>query len=132
MFTASIVSYLLHEIHRLPDRLIYGLVTMLVFGEAALFIGFVLPGETAVLVAGVVASQGHVNIVRRLRPSSSSPPSPVTPSATSLAIATASQLMKLPILRRRRASLWTAPSKDYDVADRSTSSSVASPRSCAR
>jgi membrane protein DedA with SNARE-associated domain len=34
----------------------------LVFGEAALFIGFVIPGETSVLIAGVVASQGHVNI----------------------------------------------------------------------
>jgi len=61
--SASIVSYLLHEIHRLPTGLTYALVTVLVFGEAALFIGFVLPGETAVLVAGVAASQGHVNIV---------------------------------------------------------------------
>jgi membrane-associated protein len=61
--TAAIVSYLLHEIHKLPTGLTYALVTVLVFGEAALFIGFVLPGETAVLVAGVAASQGHVNIV---------------------------------------------------------------------
>jgi membrane protein DedA with SNARE-associated domain len=63
VLAASIVSYLLSEIHRLPAGLVYGLVTLLVFGEAALFIGFVLPGETAVLVAGVVASQGHVNVV---------------------------------------------------------------------
>ena len=63
MLAASIVSYLLSEIHRLPTGLVYGLVTLLVFGEAALFIGFILPGETAVLVAGVVASQGHVNVV---------------------------------------------------------------------
>ena len=62
MLAASIVSYLLHEIHRLPGGLVYGLVTLLVFGEAALFIGFILPGETAVLVAGVVASQDHVNV----------------------------------------------------------------------
>jgi membrane-associated protein len=62
MLAASIVSYLLGEIHRLPTGLVYGLVTVLVFGEAALFIGFVLPGETAVLVAGVVASQGRVNV----------------------------------------------------------------------
>jgi membrane protein DedA with SNARE-associated domain len=34
----------------------------LVFGEAALFVGFVLPGETAVLVAGAIASQGHINV----------------------------------------------------------------------
>jgi len=63
VLAASIVSYLLSEIHRLPAGLVYALVTLLVFGEAALFIGFILPGETAVLVAGVVASQGHVNVV---------------------------------------------------------------------
>ncbi len=60
--SATIVSYLLHEIHKLPTGLTYALVTVLVFGEAAIFLGFVLPGETAVLVAGVAASQGHVNI----------------------------------------------------------------------
>jgi membrane-associated protein len=62
VLAASIVSYLLHEIHQLPGALVYGLVTLLVFGEAALFIGFIFPGETAVLVAGVVASQDHVNV----------------------------------------------------------------------
>jgi membrane-associated protein len=60
--TASITSFILHEIHRLPSALVLTLVVILVFGEAALFIGFVLPGETAVIVAGVVASQGRVNI----------------------------------------------------------------------
>lgn len=63
MFAATIVLYLLHEIHKLPTGLTYGLVTVLVFAEAALFFGFFLPGETAVLVAGVAASQGRVNIV---------------------------------------------------------------------
>ncbi len=63
MLVASIISFVLSEIHRLPGGLVYGLVALLVFGEAALFIGFVLPGETSVLVAGVVASQGHVNVV---------------------------------------------------------------------
>lgn len=61
--SASVLSYVLHEIHRLPPSLVYGLVALLVFGEAALFIGFVLPGETAVIVAGVVASQGRVDVV---------------------------------------------------------------------
>jgi len=60
--SATVVAYVLHEIQRLPGGLVYGLVALLVFGEAALFIGFVLPGETSVIVAGVVASQGHVNI----------------------------------------------------------------------
>ncbi len=61
--TATIVSYLLNELQKLPSGLVYVLVTLLVFGEAALFIGFVLPGETAVIIAGVVASQGRVNVV---------------------------------------------------------------------
>ena len=62
MISASIISFVLHEIHALPGPLVYVLVVLLVFGEAALFVGFVLPGETTVLVAGVVASQGNINI----------------------------------------------------------------------
>jgi membrane-associated protein len=61
--SATIVSFLLEKIQDLPGILVYCLVAFLVFGEAALFIGFVLPGETAVIVAGVVASKGHVNVV---------------------------------------------------------------------
>jgi membrane protein DedA with SNARE-associated domain len=63
VFSASIVSFLNDKIQHLSSGLVYGLVALLVFGEAALFIGFVLPGETSVIVAGVVASRGHVNIV---------------------------------------------------------------------
>lgn len=63
MSSATIVSFLLQKIQDLPGTLVYVLVGGLVFGEAALFIGFVLPGETAVLIAGVVASKGHVNVV---------------------------------------------------------------------
>lgn len=62
MISASIISFVLHELHSLPGPLVYGLVMLLVFGEAALFVGFVLPGETTVLVAGVIASQGNINI----------------------------------------------------------------------
>ncbi|HEY5092070.1 MAG TPA: DedA family protein [Acidimicrobiales bacterium] len=107
MQSATIVSYLLHEIHKLPTGLTYALVTVLVFGEAAIFLGFVLPGETAVLVAGVAASQGHVNIVV------------VCVLVVAAAIAGDSVgfavghrygegLMRLKILRRRRAALERA------------------------
>jgi membrane-associated protein len=107
MLTASIVSYLLSEIHRLPGGLVYGLVTLLVFGEAALFIGFIFPGETAVIVAGVVASQDHVNVVA------------VAVLVVAAAISGDSvgyfigrrygeSLMKLPILKRRRVALDSA------------------------
>ncbi|MCW2913460.1 MAG: associated protein [Actinomycetia bacterium] len=42
--------------------MIYAVVAALVFGEAALFFGFVLPGETAIVVGGVLASQGRVSL----------------------------------------------------------------------
>ncbi|MCZ2404707.1 DedA family protein [Paenarthrobacter sp. Z7-10] len=38
------------------------LVGLLVFAEDALFVGFVLPGETAAVLGGVVASRGHVQL----------------------------------------------------------------------
>ena len=60
---ASIISFVLDKIQHLAPGLVYILVAVLVFGEAALFVGFVLPGETAVIVAGFVASQGRVNII---------------------------------------------------------------------
>jgi membrane protein DedA with SNARE-associated domain len=62
MLSATVVSFLLEKIHHLPAAPVYLLVAALVFAETALFLGFVFPGETAVIVAGVVASQGRVNI----------------------------------------------------------------------
>ncbi len=62
MVSATIVSSIMNELQKLSGGLVYALVALLVFGEAALFIGFVLPGETSVIVAGVIASKGHVNI----------------------------------------------------------------------
>ncbi len=41
----------------------YALVAAFVFCEAAIMIGFIFPGETAVILGGVVASRGHINIV---------------------------------------------------------------------
>ena len=41
----------------------YLVVAALVFGETAVFLGFVLPGEAAVVLGGVLASRGHVSIV---------------------------------------------------------------------
>jgi membrane-associated protein len=39
------------------------LVGVLVFAEDALFVGFVIPGETAAVIGGVVASRGNANVV---------------------------------------------------------------------
>ena len=46
-------------LHGLP---LYGLVGLLVFAEDALFVGFVLPGETAAILGGVAASLGHASL----------------------------------------------------------------------
>lgn len=42
--------------------LAYTLVGLLVFAEDALFVGFVIPGETAAVLGGVVAERGHVHL----------------------------------------------------------------------
>ena len=47
------------SLHGLP---VYGLVGLLVFAEDALFVGFVLPGETAAVLGGVAASRGHATL----------------------------------------------------------------------
>ncbi|GAA4087993.1 DedA family protein [Actinomadura miaoliensis] len=47
----------------LPPLLVYLLIAGLVFAEAALFFGFVFPGETAIVVGGVLASQGRLSLV---------------------------------------------------------------------
>jgi membrane protein DedA with SNARE-associated domain len=41
---------------------VYAVVGALVFCEDALFFGFVLPGETAVVLGGVVASMGRISV----------------------------------------------------------------------
>ncbi|HAG58082.1 MAG TPA: DedA family protein, partial [Arthrobacter bacterium] len=51
---------ILEGILNVPPLLAYVLVALLVFAEDALFIGFVLPGETAAVLGGVVASRGNV------------------------------------------------------------------------
>lgn len=42
--------------------LAYMVCGLLVFGEAAVLLGFVIPGETAALIGGVLASLHHVNL----------------------------------------------------------------------
>jgi len=104
VISASVVSYILSEIQRLPGGLVYALVGLLVFGEAALFIGFVLPGETSVIIAGVVASQGHVNIgLLCLLVVAAA----IVGDSVGYAIGSryGEQLLKIPIVRNRRASI---------------------------
>ncbi len=56
------MSNLIDSILNVNAILAYTLVGLLVFAEDALFIGFVLPGETAAVLGGVVASRGHVQL----------------------------------------------------------------------
>ncbi|GAA1992242.1 DedA family protein [Catenulispora subtropica] len=53
---------MLDWLSRLPPALIYVTVGALVFVEDALFVGFVVPGETAAVVGGVLAHRGAVSI----------------------------------------------------------------------
>jgi membrane-associated protein len=56
------VGQITHALLDLHGPVIYGVVAALVFAEAALFFGFVFPGETAIVVAGVLASQHRVSL----------------------------------------------------------------------
>jgi membrane-associated protein len=56
------VGHITDALLNLHGPVIYAVVAALVFGEAALFFGFVFPGETAIVVAGVLASQQRVSL----------------------------------------------------------------------
>jgi simple sugar transport system permease protein len=52
------VSGIVHWLQAVHGPVAYAVIAALVFGEAAVFIGFVLPGETAVVIGGVLAGLG--------------------------------------------------------------------------
>jgi membrane protein DedA with SNARE-associated domain len=54
----SLLDRLLH----LSGPILYVLVGLLVFAEDALFVGFVIPGETAAVLGGVIASRGNASL----------------------------------------------------------------------
>jgi membrane-associated protein len=56
------MSSLIEHLLAVPGVLVYVLVGLLVFAEDALFVGFVIPGETAAVLGGVDASRGHVTL----------------------------------------------------------------------
>jgi len=56
------VTALLDRLFNVSGALVYSIVAVLVFAEDALFIGFVIPGETAAIIGGVIASRGHVQL----------------------------------------------------------------------
>ncbi|MCG2622297.1 DedA family protein [Arthrobacter sp. I2-34] len=56
------MSGFLSGILGLNPFLALAIVGLLVFAEDALFVGFVIPGETAAVLGGVLASRGHVDL----------------------------------------------------------------------
>jgi len=53
---------LLDRLFNVSGALVFVIIGALVFAEDALFIGFVVPGETAAIIGGVIASRGHVQL----------------------------------------------------------------------
>ncbi len=53
---------LLDRLFSLSGVLVFIVIGALVFAEDALFIGFVIPGETAAIIGGVIATRGHVQL----------------------------------------------------------------------
>jgi membrane-associated protein len=59
---ASIVNGLTAALGHMSGWVAIVLIAVLVFGETAIFLGFVLPGEAAVVFGGVLASRGHLSL----------------------------------------------------------------------
>ena len=56
------MSSITAELARVSGPVALLLVAALVFGETAVFLGFVIPGETAAVLGGVLASRGRVSL----------------------------------------------------------------------
>src|SRR3954454_500691 len=56
------MSGIVHSLQAVHGPVAYTVIAGLVFGEAAVFIGFVLPGETAVVIGGVLAAAGRLQL----------------------------------------------------------------------
>lgn len=60
------MSGVMESVLTAPPVLIYLVVAALVFAEDALFVGFVIPGETAAVLGGVAAGRGTVGLALML------------------------------------------------------------------
>lgn len=59
---ASVASGLTGLLDHMNGPVAIALIAVLVFGETAVFLGFVLPGEAAVVFGGALASRGHLSL----------------------------------------------------------------------
>src|SRR5580698_1410967 len=58
----ALVTSLANGLIHLSGWIAYLVIAALVFGETAVFVGFVLPGEIAVVLGGVLANRGHLSL----------------------------------------------------------------------
>jgi membrane-associated protein len=58
----GLINSLVNQVLGAPPWLVYVIVALVVFAEDALFVGFVLPGETLAIIGGVTASLGHTSL----------------------------------------------------------------------
>jgi membrane-associated protein len=56
------MSGLLEQLTSLPTAWVYLTVALIVFGEDAIVVGFLLPGQTAAILGGVSAGRGNANL----------------------------------------------------------------------
>jgi membrane protein DedA with SNARE-associated domain len=56
------MNSLMQRILEIAPVWVYVTVGLLVFAEDAIFVGFVIPGETAAVIGGIAASRGHVQL----------------------------------------------------------------------
>ncbi len=59
---SGLINDLVNQVLGAPPWLVYLVVALVVFAEDALFVGFVLPGETLAIIGGVTASLGHTSL----------------------------------------------------------------------
>jgi membrane-associated protein len=59
---SGLVNHVVDSVLGAPAWLVYLVVGLVVFAEDALFVGFVLPGETLAIMGGVTASLGHTSL----------------------------------------------------------------------
>jgi membrane protein DedA with SNARE-associated domain len=57
-----VLSGLVDKLLSVPGWVVLSVVGLVVFAEDALFVGFVLPGETVAVLGGVAANLGHVSL----------------------------------------------------------------------
>ena len=59
----SVGVNIIHNLLSASSTLIYLVIAALVFFEAAIFLGFVVPGEAVIIIGGVLASGNHVSLI---------------------------------------------------------------------